>query len=237
MKNLRLYIFTLKTLWSAPRDVIDSFLHAEPEQDQLRTYSHPFACILISTLLLLLLMNIIPVDYSFEPAGMQTEMSDEPVNEQIAEITAWIEVSNIWAFTRFLPLSAALILIPMLSLGGLFFLRESVSGFYENLILNVYTVSASMPVLVLLVPAWMLSGLPVSDPMMSSTLPAVALAIPMLHLYRQYLRPSDFLGWVRLISSYATGYILFAVLTGFASGLIGYLAFAVNRILELSGSF
>ncbi|PWN06090.1 hypothetical protein [Rhodohalobacter mucosus] len=235
MKNLRLYLPTLKELWSAPRNVIDSFLHAEA--DQPRSFTHPFAFVLISAAFILLVMNVIPVDYSFDPAGIQTGPGDEPVNEQIAAITEWIEVSNVWAFTRFLPLSAALFLIPMLSLGGLFFLRESVSGFYENLILNTYTVGASIPVLALLVPAWMLSGLPVSDPMMSSTLPAVALALPMLHLYRQYLRPSDFLGWVRLISSYATGYILFAVLSGFAAGLIGYLAFAIHRILELSGSF
>ena len=237
MKNLRLYIPTLIEHWSAPRNVIDSFLHANQESDQPRMHSHPFACILISTLPVLLLMNIIPVDYSFEPSAIQTEISDEPVNEQIAEITAWIEVSNVWAFTRFLPLSAALLLIPMLALGGLFFLRESLNGFYENLILTTYTVAASIPLLAVLIPVWLLSGLPVSDPMMNSTLPAVALAIPMLHLYRLYLHPDDFLGWIRLISTYATGYILFAVLTGFAAGLIGYMAFAINRILELSGSF
>lgn len=235
MKNLRLFIPTLKELWIAPRNVIDYFLHAG--EDQPRSYAHPFAFLLISALLVLLLMNVIPVDYSFEPAGIQTGSGDEPVNEQIAEITEWIEISSVWAFTRFLPLSAAIFLVPMLALGGLFFLRESLNGFYENLIMATYSVAASIPLLAVLIPIWMFSGMPPSDPMMNSTLPAVGLAIPMLHLYRLYLHPDDFLGWVRLISAYATGYILFAVLTGFAAGLTGYLAFALNRIMELSGSF
>jgi hypothetical protein len=235
MKIYRLYFHTLKELWAAPRNVIDSFLHGE--QDQPQKYSHPFVFLLVSVILVLLIINVIPVDYSVESFGGQNPtVSDESVDEQVAEIRKWIEVSNLWAFTRFLPLSAILFLVPMLSLGGLFFLRESVSGFYDNLILNVYTVSASIPVQLLLVPVWMLSGLPVSDPTMSSTLPAIALAVPMLHFYRHYLHPANFLDWIRLVSTYATGYILFAVLTGFASGLIGYMAYAIDRILKLSGS-
>lgn len=234
MKNLRLYISTIIELYSSPRNVIDSFLHSG--EDQHHRYSHPFAFILISVVLVLIFMNIIPVDYSFETAGFQTETTDEAVNEQIAEITEWIEVSNVWAFTRFLPLSSALFLVPMLALGGLFFLRESLNGFYENLIMNTYMAGAAILLLLLLIPIWILSGLPVSDPMMNSTLPAVALAIPMLYLYRLYLHPDSLPGWVRLFSTYATGYILFAILTGFAAGLTGYMAYAINRILELSGS-
>lgn len=234
MNNLRLYISSIIELYSSPRNVIDSFLHSG--EDQHQRYSHPFAFILISVVLVLILMNFSPVDYSFETTGFQSETTDEPVNEQIAEISEWIEISNVWALTRFLPLSAALFLVPMLAIGGLFFLRESLNGFYENLILDTYAAGASIPLLAVLVPIWYLSGLPVSDPMMSSTLPAATLAIPILHLYRLYLKPSDFIGWVRLISAYATGYILFAIITGFGAGLTGYVAYAINRILELSGS-
>ncbi|GEM_PF-564838 len=227
---LKSYIETFQQLYSTPRNVIDSFLHGG-ENGESR-FMHPFKFIMIG-MIAVLLLNTLLVDFSFEPdaAGLVPEEG----NEQMQEIAEWIQVSNVRASTQLLPLALVVIFIPMLSIGGLIFLRNEMEGFYSNLILNSYAVGASMIALLPLIPIWMFLGYSLTDPFVNATLPAVLVAGVMIWIYQLYLRPAGILDWIRLISSYATGYIFFVIMTGFFAGVIGYMIFMINRIMELAG--
>jgi hypothetical protein len=193
---------------------------------------HPFKFILAGVIAVLLLSTLL-VDFSFEPdAG--TLVPDD-LNEQMQEVAEWIQVSNVRVSTQFLPLALVIIFIPMLSIGGLIFLRNELEGFYSNLILNSYAVGASMIALLPLIPVWMFLGYSLADPFVNSTLPAVLVAGVMIWIYQLYLRPAGLMDWIRLISSYATGYIFFVIMNGFFAGVIGYMLFMIYRIVELSG--
>lgn len=219
------YKKTLQELLSKPRDIIDGFLTKSPGK-----YLHPLKFCLIGAVVVILL-NTLLVDFTTSPKPLETETE----NVQIQLIAEWIQVTNIRAATQFLPLSMVLFFIISLSLPGLFFFREQMDGFYSNLILNTYAIGAVQLFLLLLIPVWMWLDVPLADPLMNSTLPAVLAAGVILWIYTQYFRPSGFMSWLNVLSSYIVGHILFVVLNGFAASVFGYMLYAVNRILELAG--
>lgn len=224
---IKSYTETLRELFSSPRNVIDAFLHESGSR-----FLHPFKFLLIG-LFVILLINTLLVDFSVETSAGDLGIDSD--DEQIQLIAEWIHVSNIRASTQFLPLSMMALFIPMLALGGLIFLRNETDGFYHNLILNSYAVGAAMTVLLLLIPLWIFLPVPLSDPWMHSTMPAVLIAGIIIWIYNSYLHPDGVMDWIRLISAYATGYILFVILNGFMAGVVGYVIFVIQRIGELAG--
>lgn len=222
---IKLYIQTFIDTLKSPRNVVDSFIHTDKSE-----YQHPFKFCLIGTLFFLAI-NLIFMDFSIHAEVMQIHGD----NEQLVELAVWMNEATVRASTQFLPLSMFLLLIPMLSLPALFFFRDEMESFYSNLVLNSYIVGASMAAFLVLIPMWTLLELPLTDSFMNTTLPAVIIGSVGLWIYKHYFRISDIKGWVRIISSYISGYILFILIKGFISGIIGYMMFAVNRIRELSG--
>lgn len=222
------YLRTFRALFNEPRNVADGFIHSDEF-----TFMHPFK-FLLAGLILVVALNTVLVDFTFEPTA--PGVAENVESEELAEIAEWIEVSNVRASTQFLPISLMLLFIPMLAVGGLFFLRSETEGFYQNLVLNAYAVGASFPFLLILIPAWILLPSPLNDPFMNSTMPAVLIAGIVIWVCSNYLRSSGVMEWIRLISAYATGYIFYVIISGFAAGVIGYIIFAVTRILELAGN-
>ncbi len=223
---IQVYIDTLSELLRHPRNVIDHFLEGEKGR-----YTHPFL-FLFAGAVLVVMINTLLVDYSIDP--VLTEMEGE--SEQVREIAGRIQVSTVRFTTQFLPLSAALILVPGLSLAGLVFFRNYLSGFYELLVMNSYVIGVSMGFQLLLIPIWIFSGIPLTDPLVNATLPALVIAIAALRIYRLYILNSSFLTWIRMISTFIVGYLFYAILAGFAASVTGYMIFAIERIGELSGS-
>lgn len=221
---LDLYLITLRELLANPRNVVDSFL----AKSALGKYMHPFTFCLTGGIFVII-MNTLFVDFSFAPGPVEAE------NEQIEQMMQWIQVANVRAATQFLPLSMILFFIMTLSLAGLFFFREQLQGFYSNLILNSYSMGAAQLPLLLLIPVWMWFDLPLTHPFMNSTLPAILVAGTILWVYIRYFRSSSFMNWLKLLSSFITGYVLFVIINGFAAGVVGYLIYAVKRIIELAG--
>ena len=223
------FVSTFKEIYNRPRNVIDQFL----ESDE-RDFIHPFLFLIVGALAVTA-ANTILVDFSFEPVLGEFDTDFDTDNEQMREIAEWIQASTVRSTTQFLPVSSAFLLVPMLSIGGLFFFRDYISGFFSLLVMNSYAVGATMLFQLLLIPFWMFSGVSLLDPVSNATLPAVAIAIPTLWIYKSYIMSSDFLAWVRIISTFIVGYVLYAVLTGFAASIIGYMIFAIQRISEMSG--
>lgn len=223
---LQNYIKTFTNSVLHPRNVIDGFLNGEKNR-----YQHPFIYCSIG-IAAVILLNTLLVDFSFTPQLTDVDSDDELV-QALAE---WMEIANVCASTQFLPLMMGLIFIPMLSLPGLYFFRDELHSFYSNLILNSYTVGSTMVALLLLIPVWMFADLPFTDPFMNSTLPALLTASVGLWIYKQYFLVTSLMGWIKILSSYISGYVLFVVVKGFVAGIAGYMIFAVNRILELSGT-
>lgn len=224
---LNTYIQTLKETLNTPRNVVDAFIHSREQESR---WQHPFLFCTIGVLFYLI-VNLFFIDFSFETAPPQTDGG----SEELHELALWIEVATIRVSTQFLPLSMLTLLIPMLSLPGIFFFREQMEGFYANLILNTYTTGASLLAFLVLIPAWSFLAIPLTDSAMHTTLPAIAIAAVGLWVYKNYFRPAGFIGWTRILSSFITGYILFIFVKGFIAGVIGYMLFAINRIMELSG--
>jgi hypothetical protein len=220
------FIQTFRELLQHPRNVIDQFLESED-----RNFTHPFLFLIIGAVAVTL-VNTLAVDFSFEPVLGEFEAEID----QMREIAEWIQVSTVRSTTQFLPLSASLLLVPMLSIAGLFFFRDYISGFFSLLIMNSYAIGATMLFQLLLIPFWAFSGVSLIDPLANATLPALAIAIPTLWLYKSYILSSSFLVWIRILSTFIVGYVLYAVLTGFAASIIGYMIFAIQRIGEMSGS-
>lgn len=222
------YIQTLKTLFKVPRNVIDAFVY---EGD--KPFMHPFKFLIIGALFVTLLNSVV-VDFSFTVDT--TELDTITDSEQAIQIAEAIQVSNVLTATQFLPFTVMLLLVPMLTIGGLIFLRENTDGFYNNLILNSYAVGGTILFLILLTPFWIISNIPLTATIANTSLPGVISAGVIIWIYSLYLRPNGVMGWIRLISAYATGYLLYIILSGFVSGVIGYMVFVINRIIELSAS-
>ena len=222
------YIQTLKTLFTTPRNVIDAFVY-----EGHKSHMHPFKFLIIGALFITLLNSVL-VDFTFTVDTSDLDTITD--SEQAIQIAEAIQISNVLASTQFLPVSMMLLLVPMLTIGGLIFLRENTDGFYNNLILNSYAVGTATLFLIFLIPFWMMTNTPFTTTIVHTSLPGVILAGVIIWIYSLYLRPDGIMGWIRLISTYATGYALYIIISGFVSGVIGYMVFVVNRIIELSGS-
>ena len=217
---------TCKQLLIAPRTVIDPFINGERE-----SYIHPFKLCIYGVLITVLLFSLF-VNFSLESTELQVETDEE----ELREMMEWIQIATIRMSTHFLPLMMVFLFIPMLSLGGLFFQRKNMEGFYSHLVLNSYAVGVSLLPLLFLIPVWIFSGISLADPLVNTTIPAVIYSVVILLIYQKYFDSNDLMSWIRMISSYITGFILFVFLNSFAGGVIGYVIFVIKRIIELSGA-
>jgi len=191
---------------------------------------HPFLFCLIGAAVVILL-NTLLFDFSVDP------QVDESVadNENLLRLTEWTQIASVRAATQFLPASMFFVLILSLSVGGLLFLRGKTGGFYDHIVINSYAIGASFFVLPLLIPIWMFSDQSLLDPFLNSTLPAMFAAGIILWVYRLYFSIDSFMDWIRILSSYITGYVIYVILIGFLSAVVGYMLFAIERLMEISG--
>ncbi|CAN5304107.1 hypothetical protein BH23BAC3_BH23BAC3_09290 [soil metagenome] len=218
------YIDTVRSLFSEPRQVIDNFLRGD------RTgYTHPFLFCLIGAAAVILL-NSLFVDFSITPQ-VDDVASD---SEDLQKLAEKMQITSVRAATQFLPLSMFILLIISLSIGGILFLRDKTEGFYDQLIVNSYATGASFLALPLLIPVWQFSGQSLLDPFMNTTLPAMVIAGVILWIYRLYFNVDSFMDWIRILSSYITGFVIYVILIGILSAVAGYMIFAIERLAELS---
>lgn len=109
------------------------------------------------------------------------------------------------------------------------------NGFFDHIIINTYSVGAAILILPLLIPVWSFSGQPLTDPFINSTVPAMVVAGAILWIYNLYFRPTGFMQWLRILSGYITGFVIYVLLTGLVSSVIAYSAFVIERISNISG--
>jgi len=219
------YIRTVKSLFTEPRRVIDGFLGGGRDE-----FSHPAVFCLIG-MAVVILLNTLFVDFTISPQ-VDEAMAESPELQELAE---WIQITSVRAATQFLPLSMFIILIISLSISGLLFLRDRTDGFYGLLIINSYSTGASFLALPLLIPVWQFSGQSLLDPFLNSTLPAMVIAGVILWIYRLYFDVDSFMDWVKILSSYIGGFVIYVILLGITSAVVGYMIFAVEKLMELSG--
>lgn len=225
MSFIKNYIHTVSILFTEPRQVIDSFLHGNND-----SYVHPFKFCLAGTVIVILL-NTVLFDFSFEPV-----VADIPAeSEALKQMSEWTQIISVRASTQFLPLSLFLIFIVSLSAGAMIFLRNATNGFFDHIIINSYSVGAAMLVLPLLIPVWGFSGEPLTDPFINSTVPAMAVAGVVLWVHNLYFVPSGFMDWIRVLSGYIIGFVIYVLLSGLVSSVIAYSAFVIERISNISG--
>lgn len=225
MHYLNRYFFTLKTLFSEPRQVIDSFLKTDQSP-----FLHPFL-FCVTGAAAVILLNTLLLNFSIDP--MLDEIESD--SETLGQLTEWLQIVSARAATQFLPLSLVIIFIISLSVGGMFFLRTKTEGFFDFIIINAYSVGASIPVLPLLIPVWGFSGLPLTNPVVNSNIPGLVVAGVILWIYNLYFRPTGFLDWIKSISGYVTGFVIYVLLSGLSASVIAYVAFAIERISRISG--
>ncbi len=220
------YINTLKEMYTRPRNVVDSYVHTDQSD-----YQAPLIFMLIGAVIVVVLTSIL-VNFNVDVTGAVPEME----NEQLQQLSEQMFLTDVLMSTRFLPFILILFLVPMLSVAGMLFLRSYTEGFFSLLILNSYLVGAAMIPLLLLIPVWPFSGMSLADPALNTNIPGVIVAAAGLWVYKNYFRVSDFLGWIRMLSAFITGYIMFILLKGLASSVLGYMIFAIRRISEMSGN-
>ena len=225
MTLLKKYFQTLTSLFKNPRQVIESFLH-----DQTGSFVHPFKFCLIGTVLVIAL-NTLVLDFGFEPVA-----ADIPAeSEALKELTSRTQYVSVRAATQFLPLSLFSLFVISLSIGGVIFLKGQTNGFFDHIIISTYSIGAALMALPLMIPVWGFSGIPLTDPFINSTVPAMVVAGVVLWVYNLYFRPDGFMQWIRILSAYVTGYVINVVLIGLASSVIAYVIFAVDRLSQISG--
>jgi len=217
------YIKTLRLLFSSPREVIDSFLHNPGE------YIHPFLFCIVGAGTVVLL-NTLLGDFSFTP--QLGEISGQ--SEDLRVLAEWTQIVSVRISTQLLPLAMLFLLIVSLSFGGAIFLRDEVRGFYDHLVVNSYAVGATIPVLVILIPIWQFSGQSLLDPLINNAIPGVLIAGTVLWIYQLYFHPDTFLEWIKILSAYITGYVIYGFMAGFLASVAGYMIFAMERLSELS---
>lgn len=204
--------------------MIDSFLNESGDH-----YSHPlFFC--LAGAIIVVALNTLIGDLSFNVKLDETVTE----NENLRQLAEWTQVASVRAATQFLPLSMFFVLIVSLAAGGMLFLRGKTGGFYDKIIINTYAVGASFVALPLLIPVWQFSGESLLNPFMNSTLPAMVVAGVILWIYRLYFNVDSFMDWIRVLSAYITGFVIYVIITGFMSAVVGYVLFAVNRLSELA---
>src|SRR5690625_2937222 len=112
---MRRYFYTLKSLLKNPHLVADPFV-----DDQPSNFTHPFRMLIYSVVIsvALLLPCFVIADF---PANQTDGISESELTRLIG---VWISSEDFKAFTRLLPLYMTALLIPALSIAGLFFYRE-----------------------------------------------------------------------------------------------------------------
>lgn len=126
-----------------------------------------------------------------------------------------------------------LLLVPSLSLSGLFFFRENIDGFYYNLILSTYAVGTAIIALLVMVPIWFIAPSTLFNHTVTTYLPLILVGIVILRIYERYFLMEGVRSWVQIVSSYTLGSILFLMLESFSITVIGYFIFAVNRFRDI----
>lgn len=223
---LKSYTNTLKEMYKKPRNVVDSFVHTDQS-----SYQQPLIFMMIGAVVVILITSLF-TSFDVDVTGMVPEIE----NEQLQQLSEQILLTDVRMSTQLFPLMITIFLVPMLSIAGMLFLRNYTEGFYSLLILNSYLIGTIMPFLLLLIPIWAFSGLPLTDPALNTNIPGMIVGGAGLWVYKNYFKASDFLGWIRIISAFVTGYILFIFLKGLASSVTGYMIFAIRRIAEVSGN-
>lgn len=219
------FIDTLKNTVKHPRNVVDPFI-----QEQESRYMHPFKFCLIG-IFFVVVLNSLLVDFTIEPT-IDLEADD---NQQLQNAAAWMEATNIRLLTQFLPIGLLFILVPALAIGGNFFLKSKMDGFYSHIILNTYAIGSAIITLVVLIPVWMILNLPFTDTFMHSSLPAFMVAVVVIWVQKTYFMARSFLDWIRILSSFVTGYVIFSLLINLTGGIIGYISFSISQIFEALG--
>ena len=217
---------TIRELFLHPRNVVDGFL-----SHQKGKYTHPFKLV-VATSIITSAILILAGAFFWDLPDVTLAAGE---SKNIDQIQIWVEAVSRAMITTYLPISTLFLLIPSLAASGLIFFRNELEGFYDNLILSTYTVAAANLFSLLWLPIlWINSGL-ISK---SSGRVSIAIAIvgfPILWIYQKYFVQKTPISIVRQLSTTASGFILFIVLSGFFSGILGYMIFAIRRIVELSG--
>ena len=214
---------TVRSMLNEPRQVIDSYLHGGSKD-----FMHPLLFCFIGAAIVIVL-NTLFLDFSLEHVAGDLEGE----SEALRQLTYWTQIVSVRAATQFFPLSLIVLCIISLSAGAILFLRDKTNGFFDFLAINTYSIGASMVVLPLLIPVWAFSGQPLTDPFINSTFPAMVVAGIILWIYSLYFKPSGFLEWLRILSGYITGYVIYVLFSGFAASVLGYMIFAINRLSSL----
>ncbi len=217
------YLKTFREMFTRPENVIDTFVLKEKSK-----FQHPFIFGVMG-IVIIMLLNFIFVDFN---TGLQTSFVDSN-SDQISQLNYWIEYAKLKVSTQFLPLTMFFLLVPSLTLPGIFFFRNEIDGFYYNLILNSYTIGTSVFALLVLIPIWIQDQTTLSDTGLRSYLPLIFTSLLALFIYRKYFTIDDLRGWMRIISSFTMGCFIFLMLKSFSAGIIGYFIFAVNRFLDI----
>ena len=223
MKNI---ISTIFEIFTHPRNVVDSFL-----THHHRKYLHPFAfmisvCLLLGAILLL-------ADWFILDLPGVVPSKDE--NETIVQIQFWVETVSRSITTIYLPFSSVVLLIPALSVSGLVFFRNELNGFYDNLILSTYLVSGATLFSLLWIPVLLIYPEVIVNNSARFSVAIAILGLPLLWMYYKFFPDKTPISVIRQLSTTASGFILFIILAGFTSGILGYMIFAIRRIAELSG--
>lgn len=207
----------------SPEKVVDSFVLEEKTN-----YMHPFSFGLIGVIIVVSLYSLV--------LGYRTPILSEVVSkdiDQIEQLTYWIRYADLKLSTFLLPLLMFILLIPSLSLPGLFFFRDNIDGFYYNLILNAYAVGTSIVALLILVPIWFIAPSALFNQPLTTYFPLVITGIVIIRIYERYFLMEGVRSWVQILSSYTLGAIIFLMLESFSISVIGYFIFAVNRFLDI----
>src|SRR5690625_5756652 len=98
----------------------------------------------------------------------------------------------------------AALLIPALSIAGLFFYREVLPGFYRNQMLNCYLMNLVVLAQIELIPVWIVASAHYTEPAIYRYLPALTAGSLLLRSYKRYFRQSKALMLVRILSVITT---------------------------------
>lgn len=219
------FIDTLINTVKHPRNVIDPFI-----QEKESRFMHPFKFCLIG-IFFVVILNTLLIDFTIEPT-LDMEAGD---NEQLQNAAAWMEATNIRLLTQFLPLGLLFILVPALAIGGNFFLKSKMEGFYSHIILNTYAMGVAIISLIVLIPVWKFLNIPLTDTFMHSSLPAFLVAVVVIWVQKTYFMASSFLNWIRILSSFVVGYVIFSLLMNLTGGILGFISFSISQIFEALG--
>lgn len=219
------YIKTFREILTAPEIVVDGFILEDKSN-----YMHPFSFGLIGVILVIALYSLV--------LGYRTPILADYVSkdiDQLQQLTYWIQYADLKLSTFLLPLLMFLLLIPSLSISGLFFFREKIDGFYYNLILSSYAVGTSIVALLILVPIWLIAPSTLFNPIVTTYFPLILAGMVILRIYERYFLMEGVRDWMQILSSYTLGSVIFLLLENFSISIIGYFFFAVNRFVEIWG--